>query len=159
MNCAIFFREAPPVGSAIFAAIQAAGAGLPAHSSPARAIAVIPKGLVQEAGRPLVAVATRQMALQVYAISPASGPAGSEVTITGFGFAADNAIRFGDRVIPHVAVKSAIGIACTANPSCRGGIQQTLAFTIPDAPPGPYRVWVENSNGKSNAARFTITRS
>jgi hypothetical protein len=107
----------------------------------------------------LVAAAERQTAVKVYAISPASAPAGSEATITGFGFAADNAIHFGDRVMRHVAVKSAIGIACTVNPSCRGGIQQTLAFTIPDAPPSPYLVWVENRNGKSNAARFTVTKS
>ena len=35
---------------------------------------------------------------------------------------ADNAIHFGDRVILHVAVKSAIGIACTPSLNCRGGI-------------------------------------
>jgi hypothetical protein len=158
LNWPTFFREASPVGSAIFAAIVAVGAGLLAHSSPARAAAVVPEGLV-EAGRSPVAVAMRQPALKVYAISPASGLAGSEVTITGFGFVADNAIHFGDRVILHVAIKSAIGIACTPNPNCRGGIQQTLAFPIPDVPPGPYGVWVENSNGKSNAVTFTVTRS
>jgi hypothetical protein len=120
---------------------------------------VVGPGGLGEASRHQVAAAMRQAALKVDAISPASGPAGSDVTITGFGFVADNAIHFGDRVIPHVAVKSAIGIACTPNPSCRGGIRQTLVFTIPDAPPGPYRVWVENSNGKSNAAMFTVTGS
>jgi hypothetical protein len=115
-------------------------------------------GLAEHEGRASVAVAVRQTAVKVYAISPASAPAGSEATITGFGFAADNAIHFGDRVIQHLAIKSAIGVACTAAPGCRDAIQQTLAFTIPDAPPGSYLVWVENSNGKSNAARFTVTK-
>jgi hypothetical protein len=146
------------IGSAILTAVLAAGAGLLAHSSPARAIAVVPEGL-GEAERFPVAIAMHQAGLKVYAISPGSGAAGSGVTITGFGFVADNAIHFGGSVIRHVAVKSAIGIACTPSPTCRGGIRQTLAFTVPDAPPGLYRVWVENSNGNSNAATFTVTRS
>jgi hypothetical protein len=154
----VSIAQAFGTGSASVAAILAVGAGLLVRSSPARAVAILPEGLV-EAGRSSVAVAMRQAALKVYAISPAFGPAGSEVTITGFGFMADNAIHFGDRVILHVAVKSAIGIACTPSLNCRGGIRQTLAFTIPDVPPGPYGVWVENSNGKSKTATFTVTRS
>lgn len=121
MNSATFFRAASPLGSATFAAIVAVGAGLLVHSSPAQAIVAVPEGLV-EAGRYPVAVAMRQAALKVYAISPASGPVGSEVTITGFGFVADNAVHFGDRVILNVAVRSAVGIACTPNPTCRSGI-------------------------------------
>lgn len=157
MNWATLFREALPLGSANFAAFVALGAGLLVHSSTGQAIAAVPEGLM-EAGRYPIAVAMRRAALKVYTISPASGPVESEVTITGFGFVADNAIHLGDRVIPHVAVKSAISIACTPTPNCRGGIRQTIDFTIPDGPPGPYRVWVENSNGKSNAATFTVTR-
>ena len=55
---------------------------------------------------------------------------------------ADDAIHFGDGVIPHAAVKS--GVARTPSPTCRGGIRQALAFTIPDSPPSPYGVWVES---------------
>ncbi len=133
--------------------------GSPACLSRSAALEVMPWTPLRNAAPPSVVAETARIQVRVYALSPQSGPVGTSVTITGFGFTNDNAIHFGDRVILHVAVKSAIGIACTPNPNCRGGIRQTLAFPIPDAPPGPYRVWVENSHGNSNAATFTVTKS
>jgi hypothetical protein len=94
----------------------------------------------------------------IFDIHPASGPAKTEVTLTGFGFTADNTIYFGLGVIAHVPIASSIGIACTADPNCRGGIKQMLVFTVPgETAPGEYRVRVENANGTSNEVRFTVT--
>ncbi len=111
-------------------------------------------------------------------IRPASGPPGAAVTLTGFGFTNDNTLHFGSGVLAHVPIASSIGIACTADPNCRGGIRQMLVFTIPakllpacppqtancarlprETAPGEYRVFVENENGKSNEFRFTVTGS
>jgi hypothetical protein len=112
----------------------------------------------------------------ISSIHPASGQARAEVTLTGIGFTKDNDIHFGPGVIAHVPVASSVGVACTADPNCRGGIKQTLAFTVPgqlppacrpqqapcsmlprDTAPGEYPVWMENENGKSNELRFTVT--
>jgi hypothetical protein len=86
------------------------------------------------------------------------------------------AFILGPGVIPHVPIASSVGIACTADPNCRGGIKQMLVFTVPvelppacppqsascsslprETAPGEYRVRVENANGKSNEVRFTVT--
>ncbi|MBV9159622.1 MAG: IPT/TIG domain-containing protein [Candidatus Kaiserbacteria bacterium] len=114
--------------------------------------------------------------VRIYSITPVSGPVGTEVTIDGFGFTNDNTIHFGTGVIPHVAVSGQIAIACTTDPSCVGGIHQSLKFTVPtglnpacfysnprcmvltrQTTPGNYDVTVENSNGTSNAKTFTVT--
>ncbi len=105
---------------------------------------------------PAGARAAVRASVNIYGMSPASGPAGTLVAITGFGFTDDNTIHFGARVIAHVAIHSAIGIACTSSPSCRSGIQQSLAFTVPEASPGATRVWVENANGRSAELQFVV---
>jgi hypothetical protein len=138
--------------------ILSAGACLVAGAASASPFAGAAAPLLQEAIRPADRAQTSRSRVKAYSIFPASGPAGVEAAVTGFGFTDDNAIHFGDRIIARVAVKSAIAIACTTNPGCRGGIHQTLAFTIPDAPAGVYRVWVENSNGNSNSLRFSLTK-
>ena len=108
-------------------------------------------------------------------MQPASGPPGTAVTLTGSGFTHDNAIYFGTGVIAHVPINSAIGIACTTDPNCRGGIQQTIVFTVPgtmpaacpadsagcpsqprQTAPGVYPVSVGNENGRTNKVWFTV---
>lgn len=115
-------------------------------------------------------------AVTIYSITPKSGPVGTSVTLDGFGFTDDNTIHFGSGVIAHIARGSSVAIACTTDPNCRGGIHQSLTFTVPagldpacrqsnppcmvasrQTTPGSYDVWVENSNGKSAAVRFTVT--
>jgi len=111
----------------------------------------------------------------IYSISPVSGPVGTSVSIKGFGFTASNTVHFGSGTIGNVPVSSSIAIACTTNPSCHGGINQTLIITIPSAigpycapgmacpmymqllTPGTYTVYVQNDNGTSNSVSFTIT--
>jgi hypothetical protein len=98
------------------------------------------------------------------------------VIITGFGFTDNNTIYMnGSIAAQNVPVSSsAIGIACTNDPNCRGGVRQVLIFTIPSglspycAPgmmcammirqttPGDYQVTVQNSNGTSNALVLTV---
>jgi peptidoglycan hydrolase-like protein with peptidoglycan-binding domain len=113
---------------------------------------------------------------RIYSLTPKSGPVGTQVTIDGFGFNSDNTIHFGSGVIVHVASSGGIGIACTTDPNCRGGIHQSLTFTVPSSleaacrfsatpcmivsrqtTPGSYDVWVENSNGSSSHATFVVT--
>jgi len=113
----------------------------------------------------------------IYSITPAEGPVGTTVDISGFGFTADNTIHFGSGVIAHVASSGGIAIACTTDPNCRPGIRQNLEFTVPQSvgpncppgsmcpmylqliTPGTYTVYVENSNGTSNTVTFTVTGS
>ena len=74
----------------------------------------------------------------------------------------------------NVPIASSIAVACTTDPSCKGGIRQTLVFTVPssigpDCKPteacpmymrlltnGTYPLTVENENGISNAIAVTI---
>ncbi len=96
---------------------------------------------------------------EISSISPASAVAGTAVSLVGRQFTADNTILFGGATIRHVGIASAVGIACTANPNCRSGIVQTLAFKVPrTAPPGPLQVSVRNANGASNAVTFTVLK-
>ncbi len=114
----------------------------------------------------------------IYNITPTSGPTGTTVSVTGFGFTNDNTIHFGYGAIVHVPITSSIAIACTTDPRCHGGINQTLTFTVPNelnpvcrysipacmvatqmTQPGNYNISVENSSGTSNSMQFTVTAS
>jgi hypothetical protein len=113
---------------------------------------------------------------RLYSLSPTSGPVGTEVSIRGFGFSKTNTILLSGSVAAReVPISSSVAIACTTDPSCHGGINQTLTFTIPDsiAPycppgsacpmyvrmvtPGDYTVTVRNDAGESASLPFTIT--
>jgi len=142
------------------AAVLAGGVvalGAASGPSSATALAFFLNAATRSANGPEDAVEPAKSNVRIYGLSPASGPPGTVVSLEGFGFTGDNAIHFGDRVVAHVGINSAIGIVCTVNPSCRGGIHQMLAFTVPDARPGPAPVWVENENGRSPAVRFKVT--
>jgi len=109
------------------------------------------------------------------AITPNSGPVGTTVTLTGFGFTSDNVVHFGGGAIANVPIASSIAVACTTDPSCIPGIRQTLTFTVPfsvgpycpsgtmcpmymqEITPGTYTVYVQNGNGSSNSVSFTVT--
>ncbi|MDE2213395.1 MAG: hypothetical protein KGJ34_02600 [Patescibacteria group bacterium] len=115
--------------------------------------------------------------VSLYSITPASGPTGTVVTLTGFGFAQSNTIRFAGGGIYNVPISSTRAIMCTDTPNCHGGIQQTLVFTIPTSigaycppgvmmvcpmyerlvTPGSYPISVENQNGISNSVTFIVS--
>jgi hypothetical protein len=113
----------------------------------------------------------------IYSISPNSGPVGTTISITGFGFTNSNTVHIGGGAIGTVPIASSIAIACTTNPACHGGINQTLTVTIPSSigpycasgmmcpmymqllTPGTYTIYVQNDNGSSNAVSFTVTGS
>ena len=113
----------------------------------------------------------------LYSITPASGDSNTSVSITGFGFTNSNTVLFNGNVAArNLPISSSIAIACTTNPSCHGGINQTINFSVPTSlspncppnamcamfmqlvTPGQYTVTVENSNGTiSNPVTFTVT--
>ncbi len=130
--------------------------GCPACLSRSAALEVMPWSPLQDAAPPSVFAETARMQVRVYALSPQSGPAGTSVTVTGFGFTNDNAIHFGNRVVTHVVVRSTFGVSCTVAPNCQGGVRELLVFKVPAAPPGKYPVSVENGNGRSNELSFSV---
>jgi hypothetical protein len=152
-------NRSPSIGRVTGATIFAMGIAVVAHPFQSSALDFVQANWPKAAAQPSLSLETRQIGVRAYRLYPTSGPSGSEVRITGLGFTDNNSIHFGNRVIAHVGIKSVIGIACTNDPGCRAGIQQTLAFTVPDGLPGAYRVWVENTNGKSDATNFSITKS
>jgi hypothetical protein len=108
-------------------------------------------------------------------LSPARGPAGTEVVVSGSGFAAnDNVVTFGpsfglrypdgapgNRVARSgsadgrtlrfvVPDRGPTGFLCDAGGNCA-----ETAFVLPQ--PGSYEVTVVNGNGTSNAVRFELT--
>lgn len=129
--------------------------GFPVGLSRSAALEVMPWNPFRDAAPRSAFAETARMQVRIYALSPQSGPAGTAVTVMGFGFTNDNAIRFGNRVVTHVVVKSTFGVSCTVAPNCQGGVRQLLVFKVPGEPPGKYRVSVENSNGKSNELSFS----
>ncbi len=110
-------------------------------------------------------------------VSPAVGPIGTVVTLTGFGFTQNNnTVDFAGGAIGGLSSSGGIAIACTTSPSCVPGIRQTLSFTIPSyvgpycptgimCPmipsrlllPGTYPLTVTNANGASNSVNLTVT--
>ena len=110
-------------------------------------------------------------------VTPNTGPTGTSVSVTGYGFTSDNTILFAGGAILHVPISSSIAIACTTDPNCRGGIRQTLVFTVPSSigpncpagtacpmymrliTPGTYTLSVQNQNGTGNDLNFTVTAS
>ena len=115
--------------------------------------------------------------VSIYNISPAAGPVGTVVTLTGFGFTQNNnTVNFGGGAIGGLSSSGGIAIACTTSPSCVPGIRQTLSFTIPSyvgpycptgimcpmipsrlLAPGTYPLTVTNQNGTSNEVNLTVT--
>jgi len=115
-------------------------------------------------------------AATLYSINPTSGTIGTTVSITGFGFTGSNTVLMDGLVAAsNVPITSSIAIACTTNPACHGGINQTITFTIPasiapnctagqmcaqflrEVTAGTYTVTVLNNNGTSNTINFTVT--
>jgi len=97
----------------------------------------------------------------IYSIGPTHGAAGETVTIVGRGFSTDgNAVRFGPTSISGVPVAWQAAITCPQGAAtCRSGINQALVVTVPrDAVGGPQAISVQNRNGVSNIATFTVTR-
>ena len=91
-------------------------------------------------------------------VSPASGPAGVAISVTGFGFTGANTAHFGPATVTGLPIVQAIGIMCSNGPGCRSGIHQRLEFTAPSLKPGAYRVWIENENGRTRAVTFRLTQ-
>ena len=113
----------------------------------------------------------------IYSISPAYGPVGTTVNITGFGFTSNNIVHFGGGLITNVPITSSIAIACTTNPACHGGINQTLTVVVPSSigptcianqpcmmyatrlvTPGTYDIFVQSDNGTSNSVSYSVTQ-
>jgi peptidoglycan hydrolase-like protein with peptidoglycan-binding domain len=115
-------------------------------------------------------------AANLYYLNPTSGAVDTTVSVTGFGFTNSNTVLMdGSVAASNVPIASSIAIACTTNPACHGGINQTITFTIPSAlspncpagsmcpmymrlvTPATYTITVQNSNGSSNTLYFTVT--
>jgi hypothetical protein len=99
----------------------------------------------------------------IISLSPSSGPVGTVITITGTGFLPNaNQVYFGPDIVLRSVASSDQGKKITykvtqlakncdpKNKPIQGGCGQSL--------PKPYAVSVQNSNGKSNEAIFTVTR-
>lgn len=111
--------------------------------------------------------------VNIQSITPTFGSIGTIVTIHGYGFTNDNTVHFGTGVVMHVPISSTVDVQCITYP-CYS--QQTIRFSVPDGlnpacfyssprclvatrqtTSGSYQVYVENSNGTSNAQIFTVT--
>ena len=121
--------------------------------------------------------AISQTPVTIYSITPLTGPVGTTISIRGFGFTSNNTVHFAGGALGNIPITSSVAIACTTDPNCHGGINQTLLFTVPSSigpycppnsmrmcamymqliTPGTYTLYVENDNGRSNSFTFTVT--
>lgn len=115
--------------------------------------------------------------LHISGISPDSGPVGAQVTLKGYGFTAtDNTVNFGSGAITGLSAQfPATDMSANSQSDLRVGYS-IITFAVPDAispaclslnppcaimtkitAPDTYAVSVTNSNGTSNAVKFTVT--
>lgn len=116
-------------------------------------------------------------AAKLYAVTPEKGPVGTQISIRGFGFSNSNTILIDGMLAErNVPISSSMAISCTTDPSCHGGINQTIVLTLPSAvspncpigsmcplymrqlTPGTVTITVQNESGTSNGLPFTITK-
>lgn len=97
----------------------------------------------------------------VSGLSPTSGPVGTEVTITGSGFAATNTVEFGDLVAAGLVPASSDGtqivfrVPMSLAPNCNPheACPQFLALVTPRA----YSVSVISGSTTQDIGTFTVT--
>lgn len=117
------------------------------------------------------------VAARLYSLSPDQGPVGTDISIRGFGFSNSNTILVDGMVAAqNIPIASSVAIACTTDPSCHGGINQTVTFTLPSSlspycpvgaacpmymrllEPGTFTITVRNGDAVSNGLNFTVTK-
>ena len=116
-------------------------------------------------------------ALSIISVTPNPVAVGSVVTITGRGFdtAPDNTVFFAGGAISGIAATGSIAVTCTTDPTCVGGIRQTMTFTVPSAigpycapgmacpeyvrliTSGDYTLYVQNRYGTTNTVSIAVT--
>jgi hypothetical protein len=106
-----------------------------------------------------IELAQAKVAPVIAGLSPTSGPVGTRVTIQGANFTANNLIQFrGERMSfvvssspiasdNGISLQFSVGVCSPSQPQCPS------AFIFS----GIYKVTVNNANGESNEASFTIT--
>jgi hypothetical protein len=122
-----------------------------------------------------VDVISKPSELEITAISPGSGPVGTQVTLTGTGFKVaerpeESAIRFeavgSDETLPQGfyfrsnAENGSLSFAVPSGvirPVCTGIIIGCDPIATPRVTPQQYRVWVIDPNGMSNSILFSVT--
>lgn len=78
----------------------------------------------------------------ITSLSPASGPVGTQVTLSGSGFGSTTVVRFDGATVSTSTVQS----------------DTSITFTVPsNIATGSYPVWVTNDNGTSNKVQFNVT--
>ncbi len=82
-----------------------------------------------------------EAAAHISGITPATGPAGSTVTVSGYGFA-DSDVYLGSTKIDTASITD----------------DGTLSFVVPAATAiGTYAITIDNGNGVSNSVDYTVT--
>lgn len=97
--------------------------------------------------------------VHITSMSPRRGDIDTEVTLYGQGFTRNNTVRFGDGGFNGIPSYDGTSLTFTVpesmGPYCRQGNYCILSLMMVDE--GDYSVWVENTNGSSNAVVFTVT--
>lgn len=94
----------------------------------------------------------------IESLSPASGGAGSSITVIGTNFTSENVVRFHGGQMSFEAGSPVAALSPTtlrfALTTCPSYAPRCPGVYIPS---GVYEVTVANANGVSNQARFTVT--
>lgn len=98
-------------------------------------------------------------------LSPASGPVGTSITLTGTGFTSTgNIVLFGSGAIPNLTSSDGKTITfvlpTSLNYACYYSVPRCLMMLMPtfSVNAGTYQVSVKNANGTSNQITFTVTQ-
>jgi hypothetical protein len=112
--------------------------------------------------------------VSIQSITPTSGPIGTTVSISGYGFTSSNTVLFSEGAINNIPVSSTSTVECFAAAGCPAP-QQVLTFTIPSSigpncslkmacpmyvrlvTPGDYSIAIQNTNGTSATTTYTVT--
>ncbi len=114
---------------------------------------------LQNCNNPVPPLPPPSAAPYIQAVYPSTGPVGTTVTISGYGFTNNSTVYFGGSSFANTYSSNGTNLSFTIpqylSPNCPPGAM--CALWVRQVTPGTYSIYIQNQNGTSNTVNFTVT--